>query len=204
MSTASWKCAASATRAVPPAGCLRACRCCRLECSSPRITEVADGTGPPPWLVSAPLRRVPGSGPNPLSMNNSHGRIGRRSGLVDGSGYRASVDERTSRLDIHHVWCNLRQGVGDTEFCDIPSRSETMRPRRGMRAAGRVAAPGSRSTTPTLQSRAHDVHISTGVESVATVRMRIGGRAGAHGRLSGCESGRWLRRWSPRTGAARW
>ena len=29
-----------------------------------------------------------------------------------------TVDEREPRLDIYHVWCNLKQGVGDTEFSD--------------------------------------------------------------------------------------
>lgn len=27
-------------------------------------------------------------------------------------------------MDIYHVWCNLKQGVGDTEFTDTASVEE--------------------------------------------------------------------------------
>ena len=52
-------------------------------------------------------------------------------------GYLASIDERETRLDIYHVWCNLKPGVGDTEFSTHPGANPKAFGRRKRRGVHR-------------------------------------------------------------------
>ena len=163
MSTASWKCVANAPRAVPPAGCLRAHRCCRRErvapappCGSRRTAVDARDFGVPRHHPRAREHR-PGAraatgraghaGGNPARGGRDAGRDGlirRHPGVRNREPFRMPpLVELRSKHDCNLTNPHVRHPVPNTNGdCDRLSRASL-----DARVEYRTRFPGIRSAT---------------------------------------------------------